>query len=201
MIEDTNGQKYTGSIWTRLLRENIIFIGTPIEDNVANIVCASLLHLEAENPDRDIQIYLNSPGGYRHSTFAIYDTMQYVSPDISTICFGQTRESATLLLAAGAKGKRFALPHSKLQLRQPAGGSERRKQITDLLTEAAEIERDRGWLEEALANHTGHDVAKVHADIERERWLSAEDALEYGILDAVLSHRQLATISDSIRPV
>ncbi|MBI2703862.1 MAG: ATP-dependent Clp protease proteolytic subunit [Actinobacteria bacterium] len=188
--ETTNRGEKGYDLYSKLLKENIIFVGTPINDDVANLICAQLLHLESDNPDKDISLYINSPGGSITSLFAIYDTMQYVKPDIYTICFGQAASAAAVLLAAGAKGKRLALPHARILLHQPY--SEAYGQATDIELAANEIIRMRTLLEEILANHTGQSVEKIHQDTDRDFVMSAEDAKEYGLIDEVISYRELA---------
>ena len=191
VVEQTNRGERAYDLYSRLLKENIIFIGTPIDDTIANLVCAQLLHLESENPDRDINIYINSPGGDITALFAIYDTMQFVKPDISTICFGQAASAAAVLLAAGTKGKRMALPRSRVLLHQPhiggAGG-----QATDIELVAREILKMKTSLEEMLSEHTGQPVERVQRDTDRDFWMSAQEAEEYGIIDHVISRRESA---------
>src|SRR3954471_5716515 len=197
VVEQTNrGVERAFDLYSRLLKENIIFLGTPIDDTVANLVCAQLLHLESENADRDINIYINSPGGDITALFAIYDTMSFIKPDISTICFGQAASAAAVLLAAGTKGKRMALPHARVLLHQPyaqAGG-----QATDVELAAREILRMRTLLEEIIAGHTGQTVDKIHNDTDRDFVMSAAEARSYGIIDDVISSRNLADNSGPI---
>ncbi|MGI8710652.1 MAG: ATP-dependent Clp protease proteolytic subunit [Acidimicrobiales bacterium] len=190
VVEQTNRGERAFDLYSRLLKENIIFLGTPIDDTIANLICAQLLHLESENPDKDINIYINSPGGDITALFAIYDTMQYVKADISTICFGQAASAAAVLLAAGTKGKRLALPHARVLLHQPyaSGGG----QASDIEIQAKEILRMRDLLETILADHTGQDKEKLNRDTDRDFVLSAPDAKEYGIIDEVISARELA---------
>jgi len=196
VVEQTNRGERAYDLYSRLLKENIIFLGTPIDDTVANLVCAQLLHLESENPDKDINIYINSPGGDITALFAIYDTMSFIKPDISTICFGQAASAAAVLLAAGTKGKRMALPHARVLLHQPyaqAGG-----QATDVELAAREILRMRTLLEEIIAGHTGQTVEKIHNDTDRDFVMSAAEARSYGIIDDVISSRNLADNSGPI---
>jgi len=196
VVEQTNRGERSYDLYSRLLKENIIFLGTPIDDTVANLVCAQLLHLESENPDKDISIYINSPGGDITALFAIYDTMSFIKPDLSTICFGQAASAAAVLLAAGTPGKRLALPHARILLHQPwgqAGG-----QATDVELAAKEIMRMRILLEEILAQHTGQDVDRIHRDTDRDFVMSADEAKEYGILDDVISARQSADVAGPI---
>ncbi len=186
-------------LYSKLLKENIIFVGTPIDDTIANLICAQLLHLESENPDKDINLYINSPGGSITALLAIYDTMQFVKNDVSTICFGQAASAAAVLLAAGTKGKRLALPHTRVLLHQPY--SEAYGQATDIELAAREINRLRTLLEEILAAHTGQSIDKVHKDTDRDFVMSAAEAREYGIIDEVIAARQLADVSGPISAV
>ncbi|MEN9552871.1 MAG: ATP-dependent Clp protease proteolytic subunit [Actinomycetota bacterium] len=198
VTETTSRGERVYDLYSRLLKENIIFLGTPIDDTIANLICAQLIHLESENPDRDINIYINSPGGDINSLFAIYDTMQFIKNDIATICLGQAASAAAVLLAAGTKGKRLALPHSRVLLHQPYG-QVGYGQVTDLEIAAKEILRMRDLLEEILATHTGQSIERIHADTDRDFVLEAQEALEYGIIDDVISSRQLADRSGPIR--
>jgi len=198
VTETTSRGERVYDLYSRLLKENIIFLGTPIDDTIANLICAQLIHLESENPDRDINIYINSPGGDINSLFAIYDTMQFIKNDIATICLGQAASAAAVLLAAGTKGKRLALPHSRVLLHQPYG-QVGYGQVTDLEIAAKEILRMRDLLEEILANHTGQSIERIHTDTDRDFVLEAQEALEYGIIDDVISSRQLADRSGPIR--
>jgi ATP-dependent Clp protease, protease subunit len=196
VVEQTNRGERAYDLYSRLLKENIIFLGTPIDDTIANLICAQLIHLESDNPDKDINIYINSPGGDITALFAIYDTMRFIKPDISTICFGQAASAAAVLLAAGAPGKRLALPHTRVLLHQPwgqAGG-----QATDVELAAKEILRVRTLLDEILAGHTGQDPERIHKDTERDFVLSAEEAKEYGIIDDVISSREAADMTGPI---
>jgi ATP-dependent Clp protease protease subunit len=199
VVEQTNRGERAFDLYSKLLKENIIFLGTPIDDTVANLVCAQLLHLESENPDRDINIYLNSPGGDITALFAIYDTMSYVKPDLTTICFGQAASAAAVLLAAGTPGKRLALPHARILLHQPYAQSQ--GQATDIELAAKEILRMRELLEEILAEHTGQPIEKIHEDTDRDFVLTAAEAQEYGIIDEVISARDLADKSSPITAV
>ena len=198
VTETTSRGERTYDLFSRLLKENIIFLGTPIDDTIANLICAQLIHLESENPDRDINIYINSPGGDINSLFAIYDTMQFIKNDIATICLGQAASAAAVLLAAGTKGKRLALPHSRVLLHQPYG-QVGYGQVTDLEIAAKEILRMRDLLEEILASHTGQSLERIHTDTDRDFVLEAQEALEYGIIDDVISSRQLADRTGPIR--
>ncbi|HND18618.1 MAG TPA: ATP-dependent Clp protease proteolytic subunit, partial [Acidobacteriota bacterium] len=175
-------------IYSRLLKDNIIFIGTPIDDMIANLVVAQLLFLEAEDPDKDISLYINSPGGSITAGMAIYDTMQFIRPDVTTICVGQCASMGALLLAAGAKGKRFALPNSRILIHQPSGGAQ--GQATDIRIQAEEILRMRELTSNILSRHTGQPFDVIERDVERDRIMSAVQAKEYGLIDQVLAHRE-----------
>ena len=193
VVEQTNRGERAYDLYSRLLRENIIFLGTPIDDTIANLVCAQLLFLESENPDKDINIYINSPGGDITALFAIYDTMQYIKPDIATICYGQAASAAAVLLAAGANGKRLALPHSRILLHQPYAGAQ--GQATDIELAAKEILRLRELLEEILAEHTGQPIERIHKDTDRDFVMTAEEARGYGIIDEVIDRRTAADLT------
>ncbi len=198
VTEQTSRGERVYDLYSRLLKENIIFLGTPIDDTIANLICAQLIHLESENPDKDINIYINSPGGDITALFAIYDTMQFIKNDIATICLGQAASAAAVLLAAGTKGKRLALPHARVLLHQPyaqVGYS----QVTDLEIAAREIMRMRDILEEILAGHTGQPIERIHTDTDRDFVMEAQEALAYGIIDGVISSRQLTDRSGPIR--
>ena len=186
VIERTARGEREFDIYSRLLNERIIFLGTPIDDQVANLVVAQLLHLESQDPDKDISIYINSPGGSIYSGLAIYDTMQFVKPQISTICMGVAMSMGSLLLAAGAKGKRFALPNSRILIHQPSAGFE--GQSTDIEIHAREILNTRQRIDEIYAHHTGQSFDQVHADMERDRFFKADEAVEYGLIDRVIDH-------------
>ncbi|MFM7258297.1 MAG: ATP-dependent Clp protease proteolytic subunit [Acidimicrobiaceae bacterium] len=198
VTEQTSRGERVYDLYSRLLKENIIILGTPIDDTIANLVCAQLIHLESENPDKDINIYINSPGGDISALFAIYDTMQFIKNDIATICLGQAASAAAVLLAAGTKGKRLALPHSRVLLHQPyaqVGYS----QVTDLELAAREILRMREILEEILAKHTGQPIDRIHKDTDRDFVMEASAAKEYGVIDEVISTREFADRSGPIR--
>ena len=198
VVEQTNRGERAYDLYSRLLKENIIFLGTPIDDTIANLICAQLLHLESENPDKDINIYINSPGGDVTALFAIYDTVQYIKNDIATICFGQAASAAAVLLAAGKKGKRLALPHSRILLHQPYGQSGY-AQASDLELVGREIIRMRDMMNEIVARHTGQSVERVHKDTDRDFVMSAEEAKEYGIIDDVISERNAQDTSGAIK--
>src|ERR671936_110790 len=189
VIEQTNRGERSFDIYSRLLKERIVFLGTPIDDQVGNLVMAQLLHLESEEPDKDINLYINSPGGDITSLFAVYDTMQYIRSDVSTIVMGQAASAAAVLLAAGARGKRFALPHSRVLIHQPHGGAQ--GQAVDIEIQAKEILRYRQLLDQIIAEHTGQAVEKVKQDTDRDYILTPEQAKEYGIVDEVLSSRKI----------
>jgi ATP-dependent Clp protease protease subunit len=190
-VERTNYGIKESNPYNKLFEERIIFLGAPIDDVVANDVMAQLIVLESTDPDRDIQIYINSPGGSFTALTAIYDTMVYVRPEIQTICMGQAASAAAVILAAGTKGKRFALTNSRILIHQPSGGTEGAMQISDLEIQANEIQRMRQLEEEILARHTGQPIEKVRADIERDTILTAEQAKDYGIVDEVITSRKL----------
>jgi ATP-dependent Clp protease protease subunit len=185
VIERTARGEREFDIYSRLLNERIIFLGTPIDDQIANLVVAQLLHLESQDPDKDISIYVNSPGGSIYAGLAVYDTMQFVKPDIQTICMGVAMSMGSLLLTAGAKGKRFALPNSRILIHQPSAGFE--GQSTDIEIHAREILKVRERIDEIYAKHTGQPLEQVHTDMERDRFFKADEAVEYGLIDRVLT--------------
>ncbi len=197
VIEQTSRGERSFDIYSRLLKERIIFLGTPIDDGVANVIMAQLLHLESEDPDRDISIYINSPGGSFTALTAIYDTMQFIRPEIQTICMGQAASAAAVLLAAGTPGKRLALQHARVLIHQPSGGGE--GQSSDIEIQAREILRMRDLLEKMLSDHTGRPVADIRKDIERDKILTAQEAVAYGIVDEVISTRKTAAITGAGR--
>ena len=188
VVEQSGNVERAYDIYSRLLKDGIIFVGSPIDDNVANVIIAQLLFLEAEDPEKDISLYINSPGGIISSGMAIYDTMKFIKNDIVTICIGQAASMAAVLLAAGTKGKRYALPNSKILLHQPLGGFE--GQATDILIHAKEIKKVKEKLIDILAFHTGQKRKKVSGDIERDFIMESGEALEYGIVDHVISERR-----------
>ena len=190
VIEQTSRGERAYDIFSRLLKDRIIFIGSAINDAVADTVIAQLLFLESENPEKDIYVYVNSPGGVVTSGLAIYDTMQYVKPDVATMCIGQAASMGAVLLAAGAKGKRYALPNARVMIHQVLGGVE--GQATDIEIHAKEILRIREDLNQVLARHTGQPIDKIRVDTERDFFLKPEDALEYGLIDAIITHREEA---------
>jgi ATP-dependent Clp protease protease subunit len=194
VVENTPRGERAFDIYSRLLKDRIIFLGTPIDDGVANIIMAQMLHLEGEDPDKDISLYINSPGGSTYALMAIYDTMQFIKPDVATYCMGLAASAAAVLLAGGTKGKRFALPHSRIMVHQPhvsgVGG-----QATDIEIHAKEILKTREEINVILASHTGRPLELISQDTDRDFWLSAEEAVDYGAIDAVLKGRQLEAVS------
>ena len=187
VVEQTNRGERAYDIYSRLLKDRIIFVGGPIEDNVSNLVIAQLLFLEAEDPDKDINLYINSPGGVVSSGLAIYDTIQYIKPDVATICIGQAASMGAVLLAAGTKGKRYALPHARILIHQPIGGFQ--GQASDIDIQAREILRMKDILNNILVSHTNQSPEKIAADTDRDYYMSAEEAKKYGIIDQVVSRR------------
>ena len=185
VVEQTNRGERAYDIYSRLLRDNIIFIGTPIDDNVANLITAQLLFLEAEDPEKDVSLYINSPGGVVTAGMAIYDTMQFIRPDVATICIGQAASIAALLLAAGTPGKRYGLPNARVLIHQPTIGG-LSGQATDIDIHAREILRIRASLNEIMGKHTSQPIEKIEHDVERDFWMSAQQAREYGILDEII---------------
>src|SRR5881396_1903983 len=188
VVEQTNRGERAFDLYSRLLKDSIIFLGTPIDDTIANLVCAQLLHLESENPDKDINIYINSPGGDITALCGVHDTMQYIKPDRGRICFGQAASAAAVLRAAGTKGKRLALPHARVLLHQPWGSGA--GQAADIEIQAKEILRMRDLLNQILADHTGQSVEKIHKDTDRDFVMGADEAKNYGIIDEVISARE-----------
>jgi ATP-dependent Clp protease protease subunit len=195
VVENTPRGERAFDIYSRLLKDRIIFLGTPIDDQVANIIMAQLLHLEGEDPDKDIHMYINSPGGSTYALMAIYDTMQFVKPDVATYCMGLAASAAAVILSAGAKGKRFALPHSRVMIHQPhvsglAG------QATDIEIHAKEILKTREDINAILSLHSGQPLDVVERDTDRDYWLGPEEAIEYGVVDSMLTDRHLEVVSD-----
>ncbi|MDP9329185.1 MAG: ATP-dependent Clp protease proteolytic subunit [Actinomycetota bacterium] len=198
VVEQTSRGERSFDIYSRLLKERIVFLGTPIDDQVGNLIMAQLLHLESEDPDKDISLYINSPGGAITSLFAIYDTMQFIKPDVSTIVMGQAASAAAVLLLAGAKGKRFALPNSRVLLHQPHGGAE--GQAVDIEIQAREIVRSRELLDRLISEHTGQSLEKVTKDTDRDYILTAQEAKAYGMVDEIITNRlgtELASVSSN----
>lgn len=190
--QTSRGERYF-DIYSRLLKDRIIFLGTPIDDVVANLIMAQLLHLESDDPDKDVFVYINSPGGSITSLFAIYDTMQYIKPDVNTVCMGMAASAAAVILAGGAPGKRFALPHARIMLHQPSGGAQ--GQATDIEIQARLIVQMREQLNRILADHTGQTYEKVALDTERDFWMVADEAVKYGLVDSILTRRELTAVA------
>jgi len=187
VVEQSNRGERAYDIYSRLLKDRIIFIGSAIDNEIANVIVAQLLFLESEDPEKDISFYINSPGGVVTAGLAIYDTMQYIKPDVATVCIGQAASMGALLLTAGAKGKRFTLPNSRILIHQPLGGAQ--GQATDIQIQANEILRMKDTLNEILSFHTGQDIKKISKDTDRDYFMSAEESLEYGIVDKVVANR------------
>ena len=190
--QTSRGERYY-DIYSRLLKDRIIFLGTPIDDTIANLIMAQMLHLESDDPDKDIFLYINSPGGSITSLFAIYDTMQYIRPDVSTVCMGMAASASAVILAGGAKGKRYALPHARIMLHQPHGAAS--GQASDIEIQARLIVQMREQLNEILAEHTGQDLSRIETDTERDYWMLADEAKEYGVIDGLLTRRELAAVA------
>ena len=190
VVEQTSRGERAYDIYSRLLKERVVFLVGPVEDHVANLIVAQLLFLESENPDKDIHFYINSPGGSVSAGLAVYDTMQFIKPDVSTMCVGQAASMGALLLTGGAEGKRFCLPHSRVMIHQPLGGFQ--GQATDIDIHAKEILKARERLNQIFVSHTGQSVDRIEQDTERDKFMSSEESQEYGLVDAVLSSRQSA---------
>ena len=190
VIENTNRGERAFDIYSRLLKDRIIFLGTPIDDGVANLIMAQLLHLESEDPEKDIYVYINSPGGSITSLFAIYDTMKYIKPDVATVCMGLAASAGAVILAGGTPGKRYSLPHARIMLHQPAGGAEGTSK--DIEIQAKLITDMRNQINGLLADFTKKDIEQISVDTDRDFWMTAQEALEYGIVDEVLTQRELA---------
>ena len=190
VVEQTARGERAYDIYSRLLKERIVFLVGPVEDHIANLVVAQILFLESENPDKDIHLYINSPGGSVTAGMSIYDTMQFVKPDVSTLCIGQAASMGALLLAGGSKGKRHCLPHARIMIHQPLGGFQ--GQATDIDIHAREILRVRDRLNHVLAQHTGQPLDRIQADTDRDNFMSGEEAVDYGLIDSVIAHRGLA---------
>jgi ATP-dependent Clp protease protease subunit len=197
VVEQSPRGERSFDIYSRLLNERIVFIGSPVEDEIANLVVAQLLHLESEDPDKDISLYVNSPGGVVYSGLAIYDTMQFIKPDVQTICFGIAMSMGSLLLAGGAPGKRMALPNSRILIHQPSGGFQ--GPSADIEIHAREVLELREHLDGIYAQHTGQSISQVHVDMERDRYFTAEQAREYGLIDRVISRHELNRLSTGFR--
>jgi len=190
VVEQTSRGERSYDIYSRLLKDRIIFLGTGVDDHIANVIIAQMLFLESDEPDQDIYLYVNTPGGQVSSGMAIYDTMQYIKPDVQTICIGQAASMGALLLAAGAKGKRFSLPHARIMIHQPSGGFQ--GQHTDIEIQAKEISRIREILDGILAQHSAQDKKKVRKDTERDHYMTGQEALEYGLIDKLITKREEA---------
>jgi ATP-dependent Clp protease protease subunit len=198
VVEQSARGERSFDIYSRLLNERIVFIGTPIDDQVANLVVAQLLHLESQDPDKDVSLYINSPGGVVYAGLAIYDTMRFIKPDVQTICFGVAMSMGSLLLAGGTEGKRMALPNSRILIHQPSGGFQ--GQASDIEIHAKEALELRRHLDEIYARHTGQTVERVHDDMDRDRFFTADQALEYGLVDRVISSHELTRTAMGFRP-
>jgi ATP-dependent Clp protease protease subunit len=198
VVEQSARGERSFDIYSRLLNERIVFIGTPIDDQVANLVVAQLLHLESQDPDKDISLYINSPGGVVYAGLAIYDTMQFIKPPVQTICFGVAMSMGSLLLAGGAAGNRMALPNSRILIHQPSGGYQ--GQASDIEIHAKEALELRRHLDEIYARHTGQPVEQVHDDMDRDRFFTADQALEYGLIDRVIASHELTRTAMGFRP-
>ena len=186
VVEQTSRGERSFDIYSRLLNERIIFLGTPVDDQIANLIVAQLLHLESDDPDKDISLYINSPGGSIYAGLAIYDTMQFIKPDVNTICFGMAMSMGSLLLAGGAPGKRLSLPNARILIHQPSGGYQ--GQSADIEIQAREILDLRKRMDEIYAQHTGQDIERVHTDMDRDRYFTPEQAQEYGLIDKIIKH-------------
>jgi ATP-dependent Clp protease, protease subunit len=186
VVEQSSRGERSFDIYSRLLNERIIFLGTPVDDQIANLIVAQLLHLESDDPDKDISLYINSPGGSIYAGLAIYDTMQFIKPDVTTICFGMAMSMGSLLLAGGAPGKRLSLPNARILIHQPSGGYQ--GQSADIEIQAREILDLRKRMDEIYAQHTGQDIDRVHADMDRDRYFTPDQAQEYGLIDKIIKH-------------
>ncbi len=197
VVEQSPRGERSFDIYSRLLNERIVFLGTPVDDGVANLIVAQLLHLESEDPEKDISLYINSPGGVVYAGLAIYDTMRFIRPDVATICFGVAMSMGSLLLAGGAPGKRMALPSSRILIHQPSGGYQ--GQATDIEIHARETIELRRHVDEIYAHHTGRSVEEVHGDMERDRFFTAEQARDYGLVDRVIASHDIAHVPTGFR--
>src|SRR5215207_9742097 len=193
VVEESPRGERSFDIYSRLLNERIVFLGTPVDDQVANLIVAQLLHLESEDPDKDVSLYVNSPGGGVYAGLAIYDTMRFIKPDVRTICFGVAMSMGSLLLMAGARGKRMALPNARILIHQPSGGFQ--GQATDIEIHARETLALRRRMDEIYAEHTGQSVERVHDDMDRDRFLTPEQAVEYGLIDRVIESHELSRVA------
>jgi ATP-dependent Clp protease, protease subunit len=186
VVEQSSRGERSFDIYSRLLNERIIFLGTPVDDQIANLIVAQLLHLESDDPDKDISLYINSPGGSIYAGLAIYDTMQFIKPDVTTICFGMAMSMGSLLLAGGSPGKRLSLPNARILIHQPSGGYQ--GQSADIEIQAREILDLRARMDEIYAQHTGQEIDRVHADMDRDRYFTPDQAVEYGLIDKIIKH-------------
>jgi ATP-dependent Clp protease, protease subunit len=198
VVEQTSRGERSFDIYSRLLNERIVFLGTPVDDQVANLIVAQLLHLESEDPEKDISLYINSPGGQVYAGLAIYDTMQFIRPDVATICFGVAMSMGSLLLTGGAPGKRMCLPNGRVLIHQPSGGYQ--GQAADIEIHARETIELRRHIDEIYARHTGQSVERVHDDMERDRYMTADQALDYGLIDRVISSHELTRLRTGFGP-
>jgi ATP-dependent Clp protease, protease subunit len=189
VLEQTSRGERSFDIYSRLLNERIVFIGQPIDDDIANLVVAQLIHLESDDPDKDISVYVNSPGGSLHAGLAIYDAMQYVNPDVQTLCYGMAMSAGSLILTGGTEGKRYSLPNARILIHQPTAGFQ--GQSTDIEIHAKEVLELRRLLDEIYAKHTGQSLEQVHDDMDRDRFFSAQQAVDYGLVDQIISTREL----------
>ncbi len=198
VVEQTSRGERSFDIYSRLLNERIVFLGTPVDDQIANLIVAQLLHLESEDPDKDISLYINSPGGQVYAGLAIYDTMQFIRPDVATICFGVAMSMGSLLLTGGAPGKRMALPNGRILIHQPSGGYQ--GQASDIEIHARETIELRRRVDEIYARHTGQSVERVHQDMDRDRYMTADQALDYGLIDRVITSHELTRLRTGFGP-
>ena len=198
VVEQTSRGERSFDIYSRLLNERIVFLGTPVDDQIANLIVAQLLHLESEDPEKDISLYINSPGGQVYAGLAIYDTMQFIRPDVATICFGVAMSMGSLLLAGGAPGKRMSLPNGRILIHQPSGGFQ--GQASDIEIHARETIELRRRVDEIYARHTGQTVERVHEDMDRDRYMTADQALEYGLIDRVIASHELTRLRTGFGP-
>ena len=198
VVEQTSRGERSFDIYSRLLNERIIFLGTPVDDQIANLIVAQLLHLESEDPEKDISLYINSPGGHVYAGLAIYDTMQFIRPDVATICFGVAMSMGSLLLTGGAPGKRMSLPNGRILIHQPSGGYQ--GQASDIEIHARETIELRHRVDEIYAHHTGQSVERVHDDMDRDRYMTADQALEYGLIDRVIASHELTRLRTGFAP-
>ena len=198
VLEQTSRGERSFDLYSRLLAERVVFLGTQVDDQSANLIIGQLLHLESQDPEKDVHLYINSPGGSVTDAFGIYDTMQFIRPDVSTICVGQAASAAAVLLAAGSPGKRLILPNARVLIHQPHGGAQ--GQATDLAIQMEEMAYSRRRIEEVLAEHTGQPIEKISADIERDYIVRGDDAVDYGLVDSIVTHREIIPTAPAIAP-